>query len=357
MNKQLLTRFLVSQSDHLKAAPQTKSGAAGRKRPRRPKWIRIVAIVVTIAFGGVAVEAQQPTKIPRIGYLAGSSLSALSARIEALRQGLRELGYVEGKNIVIEWRFADGKLDRLPALAAELVRLKVDIIVTAGGAATRPAKEATSTIPIVMTADTDPVASGFVASVARPGGNITGLSTLRPEISGKQLEILKEVVPRLSRVAVLGTGNAAVLKEIELAAGALKVKLQYLDVLDPKDIETAFRAASKGRAQAVLVLTNPVLNSQRTQVVELAVKSRLPAIYPISQYVDDGGLMSYGTNYPDLDRRAATYIDKILKGRTPADLPVEQPMRFEFVINLPAAKKIGLTVPPNALVRATRVIR
>ena len=215
-------------------------------------------------------EAQQPTKIPRIGYLAAASPSANAARIEAFRQGLRELGYVEGKNIVIEYRYAEGKLDRLPALAAELVRLKVDVIVTGGPAATRAAKEATDTIPIVMAQDTDPVGNGFVASLARPGGNITGLSTLSPEISGKQLELLKEIVPKLSRVAVLGTstspGNAQALKEMELAAGAFGVKLQYLDVLDPKDIETAFRAASKGRADAVLVLGSPVLISQRTQI-------------------------------------------------------------------------------------------
>jgi len=306
-------------------------------------------------------RAQQPTKIPRIGYLTTVSLSAISARIEAFRQGLRELGYVEGKNIAIELRYADGKPDRLPALAAELVRLKVDIIVTTGPGPTRAAKEATTTIPVVMTNDPDPVATGFVASLAQPGGNITGLSTLAPELSGKRLEILKETVPRLSRVAVLETstiaGNAQVLKETELAAEALKVKLQYLDVLDPKEIETAFRAAKKGRAQALLVLPSGVLVSQRTQIVGLAEKNRLPAIYFRSDFVEDGGLMTYGVSITDLDRRAATYVDKILKGRTPADLPVEQPMKFEFIINLKAAKQIGLTIPPNVLVRATKVIR
>jgi putative ABC transport system substrate-binding protein len=268
---------------------------------------------------------------------------------------------VEGKNIVIEWRFAEGKLDRLPALAAELVRLKVDVIVTAGPPATRPAKEATSTIPIVMAQDSDPVANGFVASLARPGGNITGLSTLAPEISGKQLELLKETVPRLSRAAVFGNstrpGNAQTLREVELAAGALKVKLQSLDVLDPKDIETAFREARKGRADVVLVLANPVATSHRTQLVDLAAKSRLPAIYYATEFVEDGGLMFYGASYIDLYRRAATYVDKILKGRKPADLPVEQPMKFEFIVNLKAAKQIGLTIPPNVLVRATKVIK
>ena len=305
--------------------------------------------------------AQQPTKAPRIGYLVGPSLSAISARMEAFRQGLRELSYVEGKNIVIEWRSADEKLDRLAALAAELVRLKVDVIVTSGGRETRAAKEATSTIPIVMTQDPDPVGTGFVASLARPGGNITGLSTLAPELSGKRLEILREVVPKLSRVAVLGTstgaGYAQMIKEIEPAAKAFKVQLQYLDVLDSKDIETAFRAAAKGRADGVLTLPSAVFTSQRTQIVELAAKNRLPTIYPNSLYVEAGGLMFYGVNILDLHRRAATYVDKILKGRKPSDLPVEQPMRFEFVVNLIAAKQIGLTIPPNVLVRANRVIR
>jgi putative ABC transport system substrate-binding protein len=309
-----------------------------------------------------SAEAQQPTKVPRIGYLTAASLSANAGRIEAFRQGLRELGYVEGENIVIEWRSSEGKFDRLPALAAELVRLKVDIIVTSGPTPTRPAKEATATIPIVMSQDTDPVGNGFVASLARPGGNITGLSTLRPELSGKQLELLKEIVPRLSRVAVLGTstqpGYAQQLREVELAAGALGVKLQYLDVLGPKDIETAFRAASKGRADAVLMLVaGAVLNPHRTEVAELAVKSRLPAIYRNREDVEAGGLMTYGVSLTDLSRRAATYVDKILKGAKPADLPVEQPMKFEFVINLKTAKQIGVTIPPNVLARADKVIK
>jgi len=307
-------------------------------------------------------EAQQPTKIPRIGYLGATSRSVSSARIEAFRQGLRELGYVEGKNIVIEWRHHEGKVDRLPALAAELVRLKVDIIITAGAPATRAAKEATNTIPIVMTNEGDPVGTGFVASLARPGGNITGLSTLAPELSGKRLELLKEVVPRLSRVAVFGTstqpGNAQSLREVELAARAFAVKLQYLDILGPKDIETAFQAASKGRAEAVLMMVaGGVAGANRTQITDLAVKNRLPAIYHSNLFVEPGGLMFYGVNLADLDRRAATYVDKILKGAKPADLPVEQPMKFEFIINLKAAKQIGLTIPPNVLVRADRVIR
>jgi putative ABC transport system substrate-binding protein len=309
----------------------------------------------------VPAQAQQPTKIPRIAYLTAVSRSVNPARIEAFRQGLRELGYVEGKNIVIEWRYAEENRDRLPALAAELVRLPVEVIVTGGSLPTHAAKKVTSTIPIVMTQDSDPVANGFVASLARPGGNITGLATLSPEISGKRLELLKELIPKLSRVAVLGTsnmpGDTQSLKEAELAADAFKVRLQYLDVLAPKDIEIVFRAARKGRAEAVLVLTSAVINSQRTQVVELAVQNRLPAIYPFPEYVEAGGLMTYGVSFIDLARRAATYVDKILKGAKPADLPVEQPKKFEFIVNLKAAKQIGLTIPPNVLVRADRVIR
>ena len=325
------------------------------------KKIYRIALCTMLFALSLSAEAQQPTKIPRIGYLLGASLSASSTRTEAFRQGLRDFGYVEGNNIIIEWRSAEGKFDRLPALAAELVRLKVDVIVTAGPIPTRAAKEVTSTIPIIMTQDPDPVGNGFVASLARPGGNITGLSTLAPELSGKQLELLKEIIPKLTRVAVFGTstraGNARALKEIELAAGAFKVKLQYLDVLDPKDIETAFQGATKGRAEAVLVLQSAVFFSQRTQIAELAIKSRLPAIYYTTEFVEAGGLMSYATSYTDLFRRAATYVDKILKGAKPADLPVEQPTKFEFIINLKAAKQIGVTIPPNVLARADKVIR
>jgi putative ABC transport system substrate-binding protein len=309
-----------------------------------------------------SADAQQSAKVPRIGYLTGATPDGQSARIEAFRQGLRELGYVEGKNVVTEYRYAELKPDRLPALAAELVRLKVDVIVTGGSGLTRAAKNATNTIPIVMAQDNDPVANGFVASLARPGGNITGLSNLAPEISGKQLELLKEIVLKISRVAVLGTsatnpGNVQQLREIERAAAAFKVKLQYLAVLSPKDIETAFREANKGRADAVLVQPGSIFNSHRTQTVKLAAKSRLPAIYNHSQYVVDGGLMTYGASLPDLDRRAATYVDKILKGAKPGDLPVEQPKKFELIINLKAAKQIGLTIPPNVLVRADKVIK
>jgi putative ABC transport system substrate-binding protein len=241
------------------------------------------------------------------------------------------------------------------------VRLKVDVILTAGPGDTRAVKEATNTIPIVMAQDPDPVGSGFVASLSRPGRNITGLSGHTPEIKGKQLELLKEVVPRLSRAAVFGTstqlGTAQALRETELAAGAFGVRLQYLDVPSLKDVETAFRAASKGRAQAVLMLASAVLTSHRKQIVDLAAKSRLPAMYFVPEFVEAGGHMSYGVNFIDLYRRAATYVDKILKGAKAADLPVEQPTKFEFIINLKAAKQIGLTIPPNVLARADRVIK
>jgi putative ABC transport system substrate-binding protein len=319
----------------------------------------LVAVVLLVL--GVIAHAQQPTKVPRTGFLSTVSLSSVAARTESFRQGLRELGYVEGKNITIEWRDAEGKLDRLSERAVELVRLKVDVIVTAGPPSTRATKEATVTIPIVMAFDNDPVGNGFVASLARPGGNITGLSTYYPEITGKQLELLKEIVPNLSRVAVLGTstvpGNEQTLKETELAARAFGVKLQYLEIQNPQDIENVFRAASKGRAGAVLVLSSPVATSQRAQIAEIAAKSRLPAIYPQSDHIDAGGLMFYGPSIADLYRRADTYVDKILKGAKPAELPVEQPMKFELIINLKAANKIGLTIPPNVLARADKVIK
>jgi putative tryptophan/tyrosine transport system substrate-binding protein len=307
-------------------------------------------------------QAQQPKKVPRIAWLTGSTLSSNAHRTEAFRQGLRELGYVEGKNIIIEWRGADGNRDRQSVLVAELVRLKVDVFVTSGGGPTRAAKEATATIPIVFAQDTDPIGNGFVASLARPGGHITGLSRLAPELTGKQIELLKEVVSKLSRVAVFANltspSYSQVLKETKLAAGPLAVKLQYVDVQGPKDFETAFRQASKERANAVLwVVSGNVASPHRKIIAELAIRNRLPAIYEQATFVEAGGLMSYGVNFIDLDRRAATYVDKILKGTKPADIPVEQPIKFEFVINLKTAKQVGLTIPPNVLVRADRVIK
>jgi putative ABC transport system substrate-binding protein len=304
-------------------------------------------------------QAQQPARIPKIGYLSGAGLAG--NRTEPLRQGLRDLGYVEGKNIVIEYRSAGGKQDRLPALAAELVRLRVEVIVTSGSGDTRAPKDATSSIPIVMMQANDPVGSGFVASLARPGGNITGLSSFSPELSGKRIEFLKEVVPRLSRLAVFRTStspaDAQAFKEMELAAGVLGVKLQSIDVLRSTDLEPAFRAASTGRADAALFNVSGGIGIQRKDIVALEAKSRLPSIYERRQYVEDGGLMSYGVNLPDLDRRAATYVDKNLKGAKPADLPVEQPMKFEFVINLKTAKQIGVTIPQWTLMKADKVIK
>jgi putative tryptophan/tyrosine transport system substrate-binding protein len=328
---------------------------------KRPAVPSMLVVVVLLALG-VTAEAQQPKKVPRIGYLAGTSFSADSARVEAFKHGLRDLGYVEGKNIVIEWRSGEGKLDRNLAHAADLARLQVDVIVAAGATEIRAARETTATVPIVMIRGGDPVGSGFVASLARPGGNITGLAVLRPELSGKRLELLKEIVPKLSRVAVFASSESAeyalVLKEIEIAAEPLGVKLQSINIQSPKDFETAFQAAAKGRADAVLFrVRGPVLSPHRTGVAALAVKSRLPAIYEAAEEVEAGGLMSYGVNVNDLYRRAATYVDKIVKGRKPADLPVEQPTKFEFIINLNAAKQIGLTIPPNVLARADKVIK
>jgi putative ABC transport system substrate-binding protein len=322
--------------------------------------LSILFVLVLLAVAVIA-EAQQAKKVPRIGVLIALSPAAISARIEAFRWGLKELGYIEGKNIVIEERSAEGKADRLPGLAAELVRLQVDVIVAGGPAATGPAKEATSTIPIVMASDSDPVASGFVASLARPGGNITGLSTLSPELSGKQLELLKEIVPKLSRVAVIGNstepGNAEASRETQLAAGALGAQLQYLDVRDPKDIENALSAIKKERAGALIVLRNVAISTHRKRIVELAAKSRLPAMYSNREFIDAGGLMFYGASLSDSWRRAATFVDKILKGTKPAELPVEQPKKFELVINLKTAKQIGLTISPNVLARADKVIK
>ena len=327
------------------------------------KKAAVTSILVAVVLLAVAViaEAQQPKKVPRIGYLSPRDAATESTRVEGIRLALRELGYIEGQNIAIEYRYTEGKQDRQPELAAELVRLKVDVIMTGGPSVNRFAKEATVTIPIVLAFDNDPVGDGFAASLARPGGNITGLSTQYPEISGKQLELLKEIVPRLSRVAILGNsiqpGNPQALREVELAAKAFGVKLQYLDVLSPKDIETAFRAAGKARADGVVVLGGPVFNSRRTLLADLAAKSRLLAIYPRPEFVEAGGIITDGVNINDQYRRAATYVDKILKGAKPADLPVEQPVKFELIINLKAAKQIGLTIPPNVLVRADRVMK
>ena len=306
----------------------------------------------------LSAEAQQPARIHRIGILGPSSASVFSARVEAFRQRLRELGYVEGKNIVIEYRYAEGKGERLPDLAAELVRLKVDIIVTIGPSATLAAKKASGTIPIVFAAANDPVGTGLVSSLARPGGNITGLSLMSPDLDGKRLELLKEAVPKVARVAFLwqpgGTRGNLPLTEMEAAAKALGLKLLSLEVRSLDDFEGAFARAKKERAQALITTTGALINTQQRRVLDFAAKNRLPAIYHYSEFVEAGGLMSYGPDNTDIWRRAADFVDKILKGAKPGDMPVEQPKKFEFIINLKAAKQIGLTIPPNVLARVDR---
>jgi putative ABC transport system substrate-binding protein len=285
----------------------------------------------------------------------------MSTRVEAFRQGLRELGYVEGKNVTIEYRHAEGKIDLLPALAAELVQQKVDVIVTSSESGTLAAKDAARTIPIVFAALTDPVGSGLVASLARPGGNITGLSLVSPELGGKRLELLKEAFPKITRVVIVwnptSIGESLIFKEIEAAAKTLSVQLQSLEVREANDFQRGFQLAKKRGAQALVTAASPIINSNRAQILDFVAKNRLPAIYSAPEFVDAGGLMSYGTHTPDLWRRAAFYVDKILKGAKPADLPVEQPTKFEFVINLKTAKQIGVTIPPNVLARADKVIR
>jgi len=311
---------------------------------------------------GFSAQAQQPKKIAKIGYLAPSTPAAAAHLVEAFRQGLRELDYVERKNLVLELRHGDARAERLPELARELVGLKLDVIMTATDVPIAAVKRETQTIPIVMGNSTDPVGTGFVASLAHPGGNITGLSSISPELSGKRLELLKEVVPGLSRVAFLWNPDirGAVLdyKETEGAAGSLRLQLQSVEVVRAEDFDRAFSAVTKERAQALIMpAANPVGFAKRGQIASFAQKNRLPSMYAQKEYVDAGGLMSYGPSTPDMHRRAATYVDKILKGTKPADLPVEQPRKFELVINLKTAKQIGLTIPPNVLARAEKVIK
>jgi putative tryptophan/tyrosine transport system substrate-binding protein len=313
-----------------------------------------------LLFAFRSAEAQEFKKVPRIGFLT-SSPSSFPDRNDAFRRGLRELGYVEGKNIVVDWRYAEGKPDRFRTLGAELSQLRVDVIVAGSPTAAVFLKEATSTVPIVVTYHTDPVGAGLVDSLARPGGNITGLSVLAPELGGKRLEVLKEIVPKLSRVVILGSstlpGNVEILRHTELAAAAFGVKVQFFDVLAATDIEPAFRRMVEIRADAVLAQGSGILNTYRNQVADLAIKSRLPSMYYAAEFVDAGGLIFYGVDFADLYRRATGYVDKILKGAQPGDLPVEQPTKFEMAINLKAAKQIGLTIAPNVLARADRVIR
>jgi putative ABC transport system substrate-binding protein len=325
---------------------------------------RIVACLLpTVLLLTVSLaDAQQVARSPTLGWLDVSSPNSEVLRLnELFRKGLRDLGYVEGKNLAIEYRYAEGNADRLPGLAAELVRLKVDIMVTTSGASVRVAKQMTTTIPIVMVVSGDPVADGTVASLARPGGNITGLTILAPELSGKRLELLKEAVPRLSRVAVLSTeasrGSPA-LKEVEAAASALRLQLKSVVLRTPSDLESEFKAAIRWRPDALLTMPDPILNRDlRIPIVELAAKHRLPAMYGGLEFAEVGGLMGYGPDIADNFRRAAVYVDKILKGAKPAELPIERPFKFEFIVNLKTANQIGVTIPPNVLVRANRVIR
>jgi putative ABC transport system substrate-binding protein len=325
-------------------------------------WVRI-AIVLTLFFGVAAAEAQQTGQIFRIGFLDPSNASGSAVILETFRQELRKLGWVEGKNISIEDRFAELKPERVAELAAELVRLKVDLIVTSGNPPALEAKKATSTIPIVIINVSDPLGLGLVASLARPGGNVTGISSLAVELNTKKLEILKDAIPKLDRVGLLrgssyNPGVELQLKELRVAAPALKVKLEEIKTeVDPQSLESAFKTAKEKQVKAIMTTSTRNFFAERKRIVELADKYRLPGIYGRKEYVDEGGLMCYGSDYHDEYRKAAQYVDKILKGAKPADLPVQQATKFEFVINLKAAKEIGLTIPPNVLARADRVIR
>jgi ABC-type uncharacterized transport system substrate-binding protein len=334
------------------------------------QWSGVSKSVFYFALGAMLFalcgsgEAQQTGKVFRMGFLDQSTASGMAILVEAFRQELSKLGWIEGKNITIEYRFAENKgQDRLTELAAELVRLKVELIVTTGDGPTFGAKKATTTIPIVMTTSSDPVAQGLVASLARPGGNVTGLASLATELNTKRLEILKDAVPKLARVGVLRLPGANIagdlqLKELRPAARALKLKLEEIETQpDPKGLESAFQIAKQKQVGAIMTIAIRTFFAERKRIVELAGKYRVPAIYFQKEFVDEGGLMSYGADYVDLYRRAAVYVDKILKGATPADLPVQQATKFEFIINLKAAKQIGLTIPPRVLERANQVIK
>jgi len=348
MNKTVLKRFFVSSSDNPKSAIQNR------------KWVGIIALVVAIGVCGARVDAQQTGKVFRIGYLSGSTASGSASRLEAFWQEMRKLGWIEGKNITMEYRFAEQKLERGSELAAELARLKVDLILVDGTGQTRAAKSVTTTVPIVMGTVGDPVGAGLVASLARPGGNVTGFASLQPELNTKRLEILKDAIPNLTRVGFFlgGLAREIQLKELRPAALALKLKLEEIDPqLDPKGLENAFQTAKQKQVGAIITQSIIPFFAERKRIVELAGKYRLPAIYPEKGYVDEGGLMSYGIDPTDLFRRAAVYVDKILKGAKPADLPVQQATKFEFIINLKAAEQIGLTIPPDVLARANQVIR
>ena len=327
----------------------------------RRSFLCSVSVSLLVAPLGSAA-AQSPRTVPSVGYLSPGSGSdpARLRRFEAFRQGLRDLGYVEGRNITLEPRWAEGKYDRYPSLAADLVKSNVAVIVTVGGRASQVAQQATRTIPIVMSVVIDPVGSGLVRSLAHPGGNVTGIGLMAPDVVGKQLEVLKQMVPKGSRVAVLSNpqnpGSAAQLREAEIAARALALRLQTREARTPEEIETAFTAMTRERADALVILQDAIFTNQVKQIAELAAKSRLPSIYGLREYVEAGGLMVYSPNPLELERRAATFVDKILKGTKPADLPVEQPTKFDLVINRKTAKALGLAIPPALLARADAVI-
>ncbi len=323
------------------------------------KWVGFLTIVVLLVGCVGIAEAQQAKKVPRVGLLASGR--GFGTAGDAFRKALRELGWIEGKNIAIESRLAEVSFDRLPQLAAELVRLNVAVIVADGDPAARAAKQATGTIPVILITVCDPVTEGLVASLARPGGNITGLTSISEELSGKRLEFIKEAFPKARRVAVLwnpaNSSNVIEFKEIRAAAQALGLKLQSLEVKSADDFKGAFAVAARDRANALLVVRDPLIDTDHFQILDFVVVNRLPSMHGEAQFVEAGGLMSYGPSRLELFARAAIYVDKILKGAKPADLPVEQPMKFEFVINLNAAKQIGVTIPPNVLARADKVIR
>ena len=325
------------------------------------KKIFISPLLTVFLITGSLAEAQQPKKIPRIGYLTLGSSSPRSANEEAFRDGLHHLGYIEGQNVHVEYRYAAGEVGRLPELAAELVSLNLNVIVAANTQSIDATRRATKTIPIVFPLTFDPVASGFVASLARPGGNLTGLTTLNQEVAGKRVELLKEVMPRISRVAVLrdptNSGSLFALKETEAAANHLGIRLHILEVRSADELEGAIQAATRERAGSLIVIPDNLFVRRKGQIIDLVMKNRLPTMFGESESVEAGGLMYYGANLPDLFRRAATYVDKILKGAKPADLPVEQPTKFEFVINLKTAKQIGLTIPQSVLYQADKVIK
>jgi putative ABC transport system substrate-binding protein len=329
----------------------------GKNMKRKIKVLTLCAMILALCG---SVDAQQTGKVFRMGFLDNSTASGMAVLVEAFRQELSKLGWIEGKNIFIEYRFAEGKNDRLPDLAADLVRLKVDLIVVASGPSALAAKRATPSIPIVMTSHADPVAAGLVASLARPGGNVTGLSALSPELNTKRLEILNDSVPNLARVGLLrpAGGSDLQLKDLRPAALALKLKLEEIETQrDAKGLERAFQTAKQKQVGAIMTMVSRPFFAERKRIVELATKYRLPAIYPEKGFVDEGGLMSYGADYDDLFRKSAHYVDKILKGTKPADLPVQQATKFEFVINLKAAKQIGLTLSPEFIARANKVTK